>query len=68
MRISEQRRNSHLKQRNEFRSNDAFFGAKNFDFSKFMVCPHGQGGKRSIFHDFVERLLWAAPNQDPNLD
>jgi len=21
----------------------ALFGAKNFDFSKFLVCPHGQG-------------------------
>jgi len=23
----------------------ALFGAKTFDFSKFMVCPHGQGGE-----------------------
>jgi len=23
------------------------FGAKNSDFSKFMVCPHGKGGERN---------------------
>jgi len=23
----------------------ALFDAKTFDFSKFMVCPHGQGGR-----------------------
>jgi len=45
----------------------ALFGAKNFDILRFMVYPHGQGGRRvepvrtfcrqrwegSIFRDFV---------------
>jgi len=51
----------------------ALFGAKNSDFSKFMVCPHGQGGKGiepvrtfsgqtegeggSIFRDFVQTFF-----------
>jgi len=28
----------------------ALFGAKNSDFSKFMVCPHGQGVKPQYEH------------------
>jgi len=36
----------------------AFFGGKTLDFSKFMVCPHGQGGKgvdfvRTFFMDYL---------------
>jgi len=35
------------------------FRTKNSDFLKFLVCPHGQGGRRgSIFRD--GRLLWTA--------
>jgi len=52
----------------------ALFGAKNSDFSKFMVCPHGQGGlsqcgrfadkggRESNFRDFLRTafygILW----------
>jgi len=35
------------------------FDAKNFGFSKFMVCPHGQGG--SIFRDFVRTSFMNGP-------
>jgi len=49
-----------------------FFAQKTSDFSKFMVCPHGQGGigvepvrtfcgqggMGSIFCDFVRTKLW----------
>jgi len=49
-----------------------FWCNKTPDFSKFMVCPHGQGevesvrtffgqeGKGSIFRDFVRSPLWTA--------
>jgi len=49
------------------------FGAKNFGFSKFMVCPHGQGGRvrqcghfsdkgeGSIFRDFVWTSIINSP-------
>jgi len=30
----------------------ALFGAKNSDFSKSMVCPHGQGGRGVNFSRF----------------
>jgi len=46
-----------------------------FDFSKYMVYPHGQGGmslcgyfsdneggERAIFQILCERLVWTAPN------
>jgi len=40
----------------------ALFEAKNSDFLKFLVCPHGQGlsyygqaGRGSIFRDFVRK-------------
>jgi len=36
----------------------ALFDAKK-DFSKFMVCPHGQGG--SVFHDFVRTSFMDSP-------
>jgi len=42
----------------------ALFGAKKTsDFSKFMVLPHGQGGKGSIFRHFVWTSfnLWMVP-------
>jgi len=51
----------------------ARFGTKTSDFSKFMVCPHGQGGLSQCGHfsdkrgggQFFEilcvRLLWTAP-------
>jgi len=32
----------------------ALLDAKNSDFLKFMVCPHGQGGRGSIFLDFEQ--------------
>jgi len=31
------------------------------DFSKFMVCPHGLGGRRSIFLDFVQTSFMHGP-------
>jgi len=44
---------------------------KTSDFSKFMMCPHGQGeggrasadkgGEGPIFRDFVRVFLWTAP-------
>jgi len=40
-----------------------FFAQKNPDISKFMVCPHGQGGRglsqggRSIFQDFMRMFF-----------
>jgi len=53
----------------------ALFGAKTSDFSKFMVCPHGQGGGdepvrtffgqgergSQFFADSCGRPLWTAP-------
>jgi len=50
----------------------ALFGSKNFDFSKFMVRPHGQGelshcghsadkGEESIFRDFVRKSFMDGP-------
>jgi len=52
----------------------ALFSAKTSDFSKFMVCPHGQGGgglsqcghfsdkeRRSIFRDFVRASFTDGP-------
>jgi len=33
---------------------------KTSDFSKFMVCPHGQEGG-VIFRDFLRRPLWKTP-------
>jgi len=44
----------------------AFFGAKTLDFSKFIVCPHGQEGselgrsrgKGSIFRDFFANVFY----------
>jgi len=34
----------------------ALFGAKTSDFSKFMVCPNGQGGRRlSQYKHFVDK-------------
>jgi len=46
------------------------FGAKSSDFSKFMVCPHGQGGMSQceqggggqFFGILCGRLLWTIPN------
>jgi len=45
----------------------ALFGAKDFGFSKFIVCQHGRGGggepvwkRKSIFRDFVMTFLWTA--------
>jgi len=29
-----------------------------------MVCPHGQGGRGSIFRNLCGRLLWTAPYAD----
>jgi len=34
-----------------------FFAQKSLDFLKFMMCPHGEGGKGSIFYDFVRMSL-----------
>jgi len=28
---------------------------------QFMVCPHWQGGRGSIFCDFVRTFIWTAP-------
>jgi len=51
----------------------ALLGAKTSDFSKFMVCPHGQGGIETVrtfcgqgggdqfFVILYGRLLWTAP-------
>jgi len=39
----------------------ALLGAKNPDFSKFMVCPHGQGVGGQFFAILSGRLLWTAP-------
>jgi len=52
----------------------ALFGAKTSDFSKFMMCPHGQGGEGfepmrtffgegggSIFRDFVRTSFMDSP-------
>jgi len=39
------------------------FDVKNFEFSKFMVCPHGQGGRVQFFTTLCGRLLCTAPNK-----
>jgi len=50
-----------------------FWEQKTSDFSKFMVCSHGQGGLSQCGHFFGQRvvnffanfcghLLWTAPN------
>jgi len=51
----------------------ALYGAKISDFSKFMMCPHGQGrglsqcghfadkGEESIFRDFVRTSFMNGP-------
>jgi len=53
-----------------------FLVQKTSDFSKFMLCPHGQGfepvrtffGKRGRGSIFCRRLLWTAPNSsDTNI-
>jgi len=56
------------------------FGANASDFLKFMVCPHGQGGRGWASHTFCgqgsrgnffailcEHLLWTVPYYDHNL-
>jgi len=40
----------------------ALFGAENPDFSKFMVCPHGQGEEEgSNFRDFMRASFMDDP-------
>jgi len=36
----------------------ALFVQKTSDFSKFMVCPHGQFGRGQFFVNLRGRLLW----------
>jgi len=40
----------------------ALFGAKTSDFSKLMVCPHGQGRVDQFFAILCGRLLWTVPD------
>jgi len=42
-------------------STSVLLGAKNSDFLKFMVCPHGQGGRGQFFAILSGRLLWTVP-------
>jgi len=56
----------------------ALFGAKTSELTKFMVCPHGQGGLSQSRHfsdkgegvNFLAilcgRLLWTVPNDKKN--
>jgi len=37
------------------------FGVKTPDFSKFTASPHGQGGRGSIFRDFVQTSFMDGP-------
>jgi len=39
----------------------AQFGAKNSNFSKFILCPHEQRGRGSIFRDFVRTSFMNGP-------
>jgi len=34
------------------------------DFSKFMVCPNGQGERGQVFAILCGRLLWTVPNYE----
>jgi len=38
-----------------------FLMQKTANFLKFMVCPHGQGGRVDFFAILCGRPLWTAP-------